>query len=197
MAHKKKLKEELKNEKTSDNKKTTKTTKTTKTKKTIPIEKYQVPTMTQSEVNQFKEIIQLSNAVAAVKKSMTEKKMRVMQLDMIKKKIKDKEIKPPYVYEVMKGLSATFSDTNKLVNKIDENKIEFQKAANLEEGQLDHRYEEYVAALIQFRNKLNKFIKDTKIHKITPHRAGNVAKQETEIFNKEFEELAKQETSKK
>lgn len=197
MAHKKKItKEDIKDEKPSDTTKTTKTTKTKQTNKTKPKnnEKYQVPTMTQSEVSQFKEIIQLSNAVAAVKKSMTEKRMRVMQLGMIKQKIKNKEIKPPYLYEVMNGLSATFSDTNKLIKKIDENKIEFEKAANLEEGQLDHRYEEYVAALIQFRNKLNQFIKDTKLHKITPHRAGNVAKQETEIFNKEFDKLVKNET---
>lgn len=150
------------------------------------------------EGNQFKELAQLSNTAAAMMKDVNEKEIMAFRLRAMAKKIKSGEIKPPLLQEVLPKLYAQYTDMDKAHQIISENAKSLDNTAQFALGQLGHRYEEYVDALIRFRNRLNGFIGEAKLKTVSHHRTDKESDtKQGEIFDKGFEDFAVKEVEKK
>jgi len=159
-------------------------------------ELYPVRSLFQTEADQFKALTTLSNNRAAILKDIKDKEMGILQIKLTSEKLKKGDIKGPLMQQILPGVFAQFPDTKKAAKKVDEQVVIVQNAVDIAKGQIGHRYEEYVDSLINFRDRLNEIIGDTKRSNIAAHRLGANAGKEKIIFEKSFEDFKKESTCK-
>lgn len=197
MAHKKKIQTVKTVNKETKEVSTEKKVVDKKEKKVVKeVPKYPADTLVQRDWEQFKELAVLSNNVAGIKKGIADKKLAEKKLSELVKKIDKGEIKPPFIEKVLQNLYISHTDMKNVSKKLKETSKMIEKGRLIEEGQLAHRYEEYVGALIRFRNHLTKIIGKEEIKNIAAHREPSVRNDEKIIFEKNFEDFVQKETKK-
>jgi hypothetical protein len=171
---------------------------------------YKVNLQTNFDVEQFNELLKLSNNAGAVMQDISEKELMVIKLTEIVRRIKSGEIKPPLWQQLFPGAIDTkknivsgitlaqFTEMPSAIAMLEKNINATKDAIQFGKGQLGHRHEEYVDALIRRRDRLNKTIGDAVIKRISPHRIGaKVDAKESEVFDKGFESFEKETAKKK
>jgi len=154
-------------------------------------ELYPVRSLFQAEADQFKALTVLSSNRAAILKDIEDKETGIQQMRALSKKLKKGEIKGPLMQQILPGVFAQFPDTKKAASKVDNQIGIVQTTVDLAKGQISHRYEEYVDALINFRDRLNEIIGDTQRSNIATQRLGAAAAKEKLVFEKSFDDFEK------
>ena len=151
-------------------------------------EEFPVTTLNQNDASLLKEIFELSNNVAALIKDYAEKVIIVKQMRLSAKSILDE--KQPLMIQVAKNLFKTEKDYKKLSKSIKDQANIVEKQLILVKGQIAHRYEDYVSALIRHNRYIETIVKDAELKSITGHRP-DVETQEEEkvLFEKEFDDM--------
>lgn len=153
---------------------------------------YKVAPLTNFELEQFKELLKLSNSAAAVMKDISEKEVTVIKMREIVRRMRTKEIKPPLLQEILPKTYAHYDDMGTAIKMINQQIKMTEDAIQFGKGQLGHRYEEYVDAMIRMKDRLVKLIGDATIKRISPHRIGaKTDAKETEVFEQGFEDFIK------
>lgn len=159
-------------------------------------ELYPVRSLYQAEADQFKALTVLSSNRAAILKDIDDKETGMQQMRALSKKLRKGEIKGPLMQQILPGVFAQFPDTKKAATKINEQIKVVQTTVDIAKGQMPHRYEEYVDGLINFRDRLNEVIGDTKRSNVAVQRLGADPKKEKIVFEKRFEDFEKKLTKK-
>lgn len=156
--------------------------------KTTIYEKYPVKTLSQDDANHMKEIFEMSNNVSALIRDYATKDITITSMRKTAKEIEKQ--KEPLMIQVAKNVYKTERDYKKLAKSIRDQANKIEKQLVLLDGQIAHRYEDYVASLIRHKRFVENVIKSAKIKTITGHRSDNKTKKDEEIvFEKEFEDM--------
>lgn len=155
-----------------------------------------VAPLSQAIADQFKLVADLSNARGAVAKDISDKEMAIKQLNDAAIRIGNGNKKGPLMQQILPGLYDPLYDRKEAVKRIRANQSSLKLVINIARGQLPHRYDEYVDALILFRNKLNEVIGDAKLSDVASHRSGTKPAEEKVIFEKSFDDFVEKETKK-
>jgi hypothetical protein len=157
------------------------------TKKTI-YEKFPARTLSQTDANYMKEIFEMSNNVSALIRDYATKEITVAAMREAAKSIETE--KEPLMIQVAKNIYKTERDYKKLAKSIREQANVLEKQLVLIEGQIAHRYEDYVSALIMHNRFIENIVKSAEIKSIY-HRRGDGRTKEDEkiLFEKEFDEM--------
>jgi len=151
-------------------------------------EEFPVTTLNQNDASLLKEIFELSNNVAALIKDYAEKVIIVKQMRLSAKSILDE--KQPLMIQVAKNLFKTEKDYKKLSKSIKDQANIVEKQLILVKGQIAHRYEDYVSALIRHNRYIETIVKDAELKSITGHRPDKETKEEEKVlFEKEFDDM--------
>ena len=151
-------------------------------------EEFPVTTLNQNDASLLKEIFELSNNVAALIKDYAEKVIIVKQMRLSAKSILDE--KQPLMIQVAKNLFKTEKDYKKLSKSIKDQANIVEKQLILVKGQIAHRYEDYVSALIRHNRYIETIVKDAELKSITGHRPDKETKEEEKVlFKKEFDDM--------
>lgn len=154
-------------------------------------ELYPVRSLFQTEADQFKALTVLSSNRAAIIKDIEDKETGMRQMRALSKQLRHGDIKGPLMQQILPGVFAQFPDTKKAATKIDEQIKIVQTAVDIAKGQISHRYEEYVDALINYRDRFSEIIGDAKRSNIAVQRLGAKEKDEKVVFEKTFDDFEK------
>lgn len=161
----------------------------TKNKKSI-YELFPVKTLDQIDANRMKEIFTLSNNVAGLIKDYAEKEIQVKKMREAAKKL-EKE-KEPLMVAIAQNVFKMEKDYKSMAKKIREQANEIEKSLTLIRGQIEHRYEDYVAGLIRQKRFLGQILRNAELKSITGQSKtdGKTKKDEEILFEKEFDKLS-------
>lgn len=163
-------------------------------KKTI-YEKFPVRTLTQDDANKLKEIFDMSNNISALIRDYATKEITANAMRETAKQIEAE--KEPLMVKVANNLYKTDRDYKKLAKSIKEHADIVDKQLILIEGQIAHRYEDYVGALIRHNRFVESVIKSAKVTTVTGHRPDAETKKDEEVlFEKEFDEMTEDDIEK-
>lgn len=145
----------------------------------------------QSDVDSFKLVTNLSNACSAVVDDISKKELAIKQMQTIADKINDGIIKPPLMQQIAPGVFGQFHNMKDTLKQIKSQVDQVELTVKIAKGQLPHRHDEYVDALILFRNKLNAIIGDAKVSSIAEQRSSITKGDEKILFEQSFEDFQK------
>jgi len=195
------------NRKRAAPKKTDAKTKSTKVKKKSKdltkifpdkdlLKQFPIHPMNTNDSNRIKEIFSLSNTVAGLQKKYVDTNLQIKFSKKFIKQLKDGEIKGPLMIRVSPTLFMPMTDMIKAITSIKYEISMLEEANKLTKTQLEHRYEEYVDAIIRYNRILTNKVGSKKVTTLSVHRTagGKSTEDEEVIFEKEFEEMAKDDT---
>lgn len=145
------------------------------------------PLMSQ-EAQYFQELVDVSNRYAALMKQKAQYEFIVKKLQENRKKVQTGEIPLPVTLPLIPNVMNYNESKKKTVFKFfDEQITGYKNSVKAIEGQLGHRYEEYVEVAVRTREFLVKRYGGLKGAKIVQARAG--VKDEENLFEAEFNKL--------
>jgi hypothetical protein len=156
------------------------------------IKKYPVKTLSQIDVERFKELIALSNNVAALLKSATDEDMSIAKGKKFAKEMRKGIVKGPVLQRVSQNLMIPLTDMKKVADKLDSEINMLKEANGITKAQLQQRYDEYVDSLRAMTKVFTKMLlhaPEKQLQKIKGDRKAKMEEQEQVIFEKEFEKL--------
>jgi hypothetical protein len=151
-----------------------------------PREMFPVRTLSQADADRLKELFTLSNNFAALLTDYNKKEQAIKSMrDVAKDILKEKE---PLLQKISQNLYRPLKDYKKVSSQIKEQADSLEKAQKLVVGQLKHRYEEYVDAVIRLHRFLGLIIQTANTSTISGHRTDEKTRQEEKVlFEKDFD----------
>lgn len=145
----------------------------------------------------FQELVDTSNRYQAIMKQKEQYRFAIKQMESDRHKIQTGEIKGPFVLTIIpKVLSREVTDKKEILKIFDEQLKTYKKMVKALEGQLQHRYDEFVETGVRTRQFLEYKFGKEKVKGIVPDRKTGKDEEET-LFEAEFEDLAKDPEIKK
>lgn len=159
-------------------------------KKSTKVEIKQTKPLMSGEAQYFQELVDVSNRYAALLKQKAQYEFIVNKLQENRKKIQSGKIKMPVTLPLIPNvMNYSESDKKEIFKFFDEQITGYKNSVKDINGQLGHRYEEYVEIAVRTREFLTKRYGDLKGAKIVQARAG--IKDEENLFEAEFNKLMK------
>lgn len=145
----------------------------------------------ESEGRFFQELINASNSYTNLLKQKDQYKFIIKKLQEDRKKIQQGEIELPILMTLIPKLMSYYEKDKKKVLKIFDEQIASYNTNLLSlEGQLEHRYENYMESAARNKEFLNIRFKNAKAKNIVPLR--DIGEKDEEVlFEAEFKDLLK------
>jgi hypothetical protein len=149
-------------------------------------------TLSQDDANRMKEIFTLSNNVSALIRDYAEKQIAVKHMRGMAKQIIAEH--QPLMIQVAKNMYKTEKNFQLVSNDILKQADEIEKSLIIIHGQIEHRYEDYISALIRHKRFIEEVISMAGNKVITGHRGTDETRAEEEkLFEEEFNATLKKE----
>lgn len=158
---------------------------------------YPIRTLNQSDVNRFKEMVNLSNNVAGLLKQCVDADMSIEKGNDVAKQMMSGKIKGPAMQKITSNLYLPLVDMKDVAKKI-KGEVEMLKQANLiSRKQLSQRYDEYIDSMRNLKLILDALLANAPEKKMTTIRGDRKVFEQTtdveqEIFRKEVDKLTKE-----
>ena len=167
--------------------------KVIKKKQVVPLEEksQKVMPLMESEGRFFQELVNASNSYTNLLKQKDQYKFIIKKLQEDRKKIQQGEIELPILMTLIPKLMSYYEKDKKKVLKIFDEQIASYNTNLLSlEGQLEHRYENYMESAARNKEFLNIRFKNAKAKNIVPLR--DIGEKDEEVlFEAEFKDLLK------
>ena len=167
--------------------------KVIKKKQVVPLEEksQKVMPLMESEGRFFQELVNASNSYTNLLKQKDQYKFIIKKLQEDRKKIQQGEIELPILMTLIPKLMSYYEKDKKKVLKIFDEQIASYNTNLLSlEGQLEHRYENYMEFAARNKEFLNIRFKNAKAKNIVPLR--DIGEKDEEVlFEAEFKDLLK------
>ena len=164
-----------------------------KKKQVVPLEEksQKVMPLMESEGRFFQELVNASNSYTNLLKQKNQYKFIIKKLQEDRKKIQQGEIELPILMTLIPKLMSYYEKDKKKVLKIFDEQIASYNTNLLSlEGQLEHRYENYMESAARNKEFLNIRFKNAKAKNIVPLR--DIGEKDEEVlFEAEFKDLLK------
>jgi len=164
-----------------------------KKKQVVPLEEksQKVMPLMESEGRFFQELVNASNSYTNLLKQKDQYKFIIKKLQEDRKKIQQGEIELPILMTLIPKLMSYYEKDKKKVLKIFDEQIAAYNTNLLSlEGQLEHRYENYMESAARNKEFLNIRFKNAKAKNIVPLR--DIGEKDEEVlFEAEFKDLLK------
>jgi len=164
-----------------------------KKKQVVPLEEksQKVTPLMESEGRFFQELVDASNSYTNLLKQKDQYKFIIKKLQEDRKKIQQGEIELPILMTLIPKLMSYYEKDKKKVLKIFDEQIASYNTNLLSlEGQLEHRYENYMESAARNKEFLNIRFKNAKAKNIVPLR--DIGEKDEEVlFEAEFKDLLK------
>jgi len=164
-----------------------------KKKQVVPLEEksQKVMPLMESEGRFFQELVNASNSYTNLLKQKNQYKFIIKKLQEDRKKIQQGEIELPILMTLIPKLMSYYEKDKKKVLKIFDEQIAAYNTNLLSlEGQLEHRYENYMESAARNKEFLNIRFKNAKAKNIVPLR--DIGEKDEEVlFEAEFKDLLK------
>ena len=164
-----------------------------KKKQVVPLEEksQKVMPLMESEGRFFQELVNASNSYTNLLKQKDQYKFIIKKLQEDRKKIQQGEIELPILMTLIPKLMSYYEKDKKKVLKIFDEQIASYNTNLLSlEGQLEHRYENYMESAARNKEFLNIRFKNAKAKNIVPLR--DIGEKDEEVlFEAEFKDLLK------
>jgi len=152
--------------------------------------------LSQTEGQFFQELVNSSNAYAALLKQRDQYDYVIKRLQADRKKIQTGEIKLPVIMTIIpKVMSYMEDDKKKVLKLIDDQITTYTSMVKGLQGQIELRQEQFIESGVRNREFLASRFKEAKAKQIVPLR--DVAKKDEEtLFEADFKELLESESKK-
>lgn len=142
----------------------------------------------QQEAQYFQELVETSNRYSALKKQKAQFEYVIGKLNKDRKKIQTGAIKLPVTITLIPNvMSYPEHDKKKAIKFFDDQLTNYKNSLKALEGQITHRYEEYVESAVRTREFLIARYGKLKAKYIVPARKG--IEEEDNLFEAEFDKL--------
>lgn len=143
------------------------------------------------EAKYFQELVDCNNRYQAVLKQRTQYNFAITKMEEDRTKVQKGELKGPFSLTVIpKVLTRQVEDKKEILDLFDKQLQTYKKMVKALNGQVEHRYEEYVESGLRTAEFLQKRFKGVKAKQIMPDRKTAKEDEET-LFEAEFEKLLK------
>jgi len=153
--------------------------------------KVRIKPLMQQETMFFKELVDSSNDYAKLMQQKAQYELIVKNLEKNRKKIQQNKIKPPFLMALIPKLLYYQEPNKKEILKIYDEQIDmYNKNIKTLNGQIEHRYENFVESSVRNREFMSRRFANAKAKAIVGARKDAI-KEEEALFEAEFAELAK------
>jgi len=143
----------------------------------------------EAEARYFQELVDSNNRYQAVLKQRTQYEFAIRKMEEDRTKVQKGELKGPFNLTVIpKVLTRQVTDKKEILELFDKQLITYKQMVKALNGQVEHRYEEYVESGLRNSEFLQKRFRGATAKKIMPDRK-TAKKEEETIFEAEFEKL--------
>lgn len=151
-----------------------------------------------ADSNMVKDMFALSNNFAGLMKKFSDTTLQERASLKFVDELKDGKIKGPLMIRASPNVFIPMRDMKKAAENITKEVGLIKKENVATRGQIEHRYEEYIDALIRFKRILTALIGDKELTTLSGHRTDDPKSEEEAkiIFQKEFEQLSNIELQK-
>jgi len=150
----------------------------------------------QQEAQYFQELVDVSNRYAGLLKQKAEYEYVVRKLQENRKKIQDGVVKPPVaIVLIPKVMYYQETDKKEIFKFFDDQIKSYQASIKSIEGQLSHRYEEYVESAVRNREFLDQRYSNLRAKHVSVGR--KEISDEEELFKADFEKMMKDSKTQK
>lgn len=164
--------------------------RSTASKTKAKVEKKVVPPLQEAEGRYFQELVDLSNRLQGLHKQKSQFEFIIGKLNENRKKIQTGKVKLPVVLPLIPNVMNYMESDKKIVLKFfDEQITNYKNSIKALEGQIPHRYEEYIEAAVRTREFLNARYKNLVAKHIVPAR--KAIEDEENLFEAEFNKVMK------
>lgn len=156
------------------------------------IKSYPVRTLSQIDVERFKELIALSNNVAGLLKTATDEDLSISKGKKFSKELSGGRVKGPVLQRVSQNLMIPLTNIKEVAKKLDNELGMLTEASGITKAQLQQRYDEYVDSIRAMSAVFTKILAaapEKQLKTIKGDRKAKMVKQEQIIFEKEFNKL--------
>jgi len=157
----------------------------------LEVKSQKVMPLMEEEGRFFQELVDASNRYTNLLKQKDQYKFIIKKLQEDRKKIQHGEIELPIIMTLIPKLMSYYEKDKKKVLKIfDEQIVSYNTNLLSLEGQLEHRYENYMESAARNKEFLNIRFKNAKAKNIVPLR--DIGEKDEEVlFEAEFKDLLK------